>query len=50
MLDEFTRALKNNPSKCLECPEYHWCPNKVWVGEPRECPRDVRVGGGRHKD
>lgn len=37
-MDKFTRALKNNPSKCLDCTSFRHCENKVWVGEPKTCP------------
>ena len=36
-MDDFQRALKDNPSDCIRCDNYRWCPKKKWVGEPN-CP------------
>lgn len=36
-MDNFQRALRRNKSRCFECEDYRWCPDKVWVGEPDKC-------------
>ena len=41
-MDNFQRALRDNSSECLECDEFHWCRNRVWVGEPKDCPIQLK--------
>jgi len=36
-MGDFRKALRNNPSKCLDCDEFRWCPYKAWIGKPEKC-------------
>lgn len=39
-MDNFGKALRHYhyPTGCLDCDDFRWCPHKVWVGEPKDCP------------
>ena len=39
-MDDFQKALRDNPSKCNECNRKSYCRHLTWVGEPRNCPEE----------
>lgn len=40
MEDDLVKAIQTNPSKCLKCDYFRWCPSKVWIGKSENCQKE----------